>query len=104
MVSVHAYYDGHGYVTEGNVAVKPNQRVIITFLDETEPPSRNLKRFVGKVSNAESDLVAQTVEKSDMSFFDGLNGSWNDGISPEDEAAAIRAARTQGTPRVLEDF
>ena len=34
MISVNGYYDGHNYITEGNVAVRPNQRVIITFLDE----------------------------------------------------------------------
>ena len=43
-------------------------------------------------------------KKTEMSFFDGLNNSWNDGISPEAEAAAIRSARTQGVTRVLEDF
>lgn len=34
MLSVNGYYDGHNYITEGNVAVKPNQKVIITFLDD----------------------------------------------------------------------
>ena len=34
MISVNGYYDGHNYIIEGNVAVRPNQRVIITFLDE----------------------------------------------------------------------
>ena len=37
MTSVRGYYDGNGYVTEGNVAVKPNQRVIITILDDYVP-------------------------------------------------------------------
>ena len=33
MTSVKAYYDGKNYITESNVVVKPNQRVIITILD-----------------------------------------------------------------------
>ena len=37
MTSINAYYDGHGYVTEGNVVAKQNQRVIITFLDDFVP-------------------------------------------------------------------
>ena len=37
MTSVCGYYDGNGYVMEGNVAVKPNQRVIITILDDYVP-------------------------------------------------------------------
>ena len=27
MLSVNGYYDGNGYVTEGNIAVKTNQKV-----------------------------------------------------------------------------
>ena len=37
MVSIHAYYDGHGYVTDEAVTLKPNQRVIITILDDFRP-------------------------------------------------------------------
>ena len=62
MLAVNGYYDGTGYVTEGNVAVKPNQRVIITYLDEFEKPKRNLKKYVGKISREDSDLISKTVE------------------------------------------
>lgn len=62
MLSVNGYYDGTGYVTEGNVAVRPNQRVIITYLDEFEKPKRNLKKYVGKISREDSDLIAKSVE------------------------------------------
>ncbi len=34
MLAVNGYFDGQKYVTEHNVAVKPNQRVSITLLDE----------------------------------------------------------------------
>ncbi|MBR1713414.1 MAG: hypothetical protein IJ717_00520 [Treponema sp.] len=50
MLAVNGYYDGTGYVTEDNVTVKPNQRVIITYLDEFEKPKRKLKKYVGKIS------------------------------------------------------
>lgn len=61
MLAVKGYFDGQNYITEGNVAVKPNQRFIITFLDEFESPKRNLKRFVGKISKSDSDLIAKAV-------------------------------------------
>ena len=62
MLAVNGYYDGTGYVTEGNVAVKPNQRVIITYLDEFEKPKRNLKKYVGKITKEDSDLITKSVE------------------------------------------
>ena len=47
-----------------NVAVKKDQRVIITFLDEFNTPKRNLKKFVGKVSKSDSELVEKAVTES----------------------------------------
>ena len=64
MLAVKAYYDGQNYITDDSVTVKPNQRVIITFLDEFEPPKRNLKKYVGKISKSDSDLVAKAVSES----------------------------------------
>lgn len=32
--SVMAHYDGSNYITDGNLAIKKNQRVIITVLDD----------------------------------------------------------------------
>ena len=61
MLAVSGYFDGKNYITEGNVAVKPNQRVIITYLDEFEPPKRDLKKYVGRISKDESDLISQAV-------------------------------------------
>ncbi len=61
MTAVKAYFDGKNYITQGNVAVKPNQRVIITFLDEFEPVKRNLKKYVGTISKEDSDIISQTV-------------------------------------------
>ncbi len=61
MVAVKAYYDGQNYIMERNVTVKTNQKVIITLLDEFEAPKRNLKKYVGKVSKTDSDLIEQAV-------------------------------------------
>ena len=43
MTSFHDYYDGHNYVTQGNVAVKENQKVIITLLDDYQPQRKKKK-------------------------------------------------------------
>ena len=42
--------------------------------------------------------------KKNLSFFDGLNNSWCDNISPEEETDSIRKARISGKTRILEDF
>ncbi len=61
MIAVNGYFDGRNYITEGNVAVKPNQKVIITYLDEFETPKRNLRKYVGRISESDSDAIAQAV-------------------------------------------
>lgn len=64
MLAVNGYYDGHNYIIEDNVAVKTNQRVIITFLDEEfKPKKRNLKKYVGKISESDSNLVLEAVKE-----------------------------------------
>lgn len=40
MVSVQAYYNGSNYITEEEVLVKPNQKVIITLLDDFVPKNK----------------------------------------------------------------
>ena len=54
MISVRAYFDGNNYVTEGSVAVKPNQKVIITYLDDETPhrPHRSLDEIRQYMSNS----------------------------------------------------
>lgn len=47
MVSVSAYYDGSAYIVQEDVAVKPNQKVIITLLDEFMP--RRKKRSLEEI-------------------------------------------------------
>ena len=67
MLTVSGYYDGNKYVIEGNVAVKPNQRVLITFLDEdfyasSEHNEANqklaeMKKFFGSLSHVEAEDI-----------------------------------------------
>ena len=67
MLTVSGYYDGNKYITEGNVAVKPNQRVLITFLDESfyENSEQNeanqklaeMKKFFGSLSHEEAEDI-----------------------------------------------
>ena len=52
MHSVHGYYNGSAYVALEPVEVKPNQKVIITILDEDKPQREKitlekLRSFVG---------------------------------------------------------
>lgn len=63
MTSVKAYYDGKNYITESNVVVKPNQRVIITILDDFEPIKRDLKKYVGAVSKEDSDIISKVIQE-----------------------------------------
>ncbi len=51
-----------------------------------------------------SILEEEESSKTGMSFFDGLNNSWCDNISPEEETSSIRSSRTQGKTRLLEEF
>ena len=60
MTSIHAYYDGQGYVTQGAVAIKPNQRVIITLLDDYVPTrnKRSLSEIKGYMRGGSKSVPA----------------------------------------------
>lgn len=47
MLSVSAYYNGNNYITEQAVAVRQNQKVIITYLDEVAP--RSAKKSLAEI-------------------------------------------------------
>lgn len=63
MVAVKGYFNGQNYVVEDNVDVKENQCVIITLLDEFKEKKRDLKKYVGKISKEDSDLISQAVSE-----------------------------------------
>ena len=63
VTSIHAYYDGQSYVTQGSVVVKPNQKVIITLLDDFVPIRRKrslseIKRYMDSSSKSVPDGVS----------------------------------------------
>ena len=62
MLAVNGYYDGKVCVPLAKVAIQPQQKVIITVLDEVMPTKRNLKKYVGKISKEDSELIAKAVE------------------------------------------
>ncbi|MBQ3826324.1 MAG: hypothetical protein II811_09350 [Spirochaetaceae bacterium] len=63
MLAVNGYYDGKVCVPLAKVAIQPQQKVIITVLDEVMPTKRNLKKYVGKISKEDSELIAKAVEE-----------------------------------------
>ena len=63
MGAVKGSFDGQNYVTEDAVQAKTNQCVIITFLDEFVQPKRNLKRFVGAITQSDSELIEKAVSE-----------------------------------------
>ena len=63
MLAVNGYYDGKVCVPLAKVAIQPQQKVIITVLDEVMPKKRNLKKYVGKISKEDSALIAKAVEE-----------------------------------------
>jgi hypothetical protein len=79
MLAVKGYYDGYNYITEGNVAVKPNQHVIITFLeDDIEDNKKTLPKIQHKLENQDERIHA----------IDGIFG-----ILSHEEAEKIRNNR-----------
>ena len=67
------------------------------------PLSKEVK--LGIISRLSASLTEKSVRKrTDMSFFDGLNNSWDDGTPAEEEISRIHEARTSGITRHLVDF
>lgn len=54
-----------------------------------------LKVSLGRKSEAKA---------ADMSFFDGISGAWNDGVSVEDAVNDIRASRQFDVTRKIADL
>lgn len=63
MIAINGYFDGSVCVPLTKEAIKPRQKVIITVLDEFMPPKRNLKKYVGKISPDDSDLIEKAINE-----------------------------------------
>ena len=61
MTAVKAYYDGKNFIPQGTFSAKPNQNVIITFLDENEAPKRSLKKYIGKIKAEDCEKIFDAV-------------------------------------------
>ena len=67
MVAVNGYFDGQNYIAKEQVAVRPNQRVIITLLDDdfTETKSQDdareklgvMKKFFGSLTHEDDEAL-----------------------------------------------
>ena len=66
-------------------------------------PLETLKK---QVTEYAKNLIAKArpAVQDDISIFDSISGAWDDGISAEEETKKIRAARTSGLTRHIEDF
>ncbi len=67
------------------------------------PLENNIKiSIINKLSA--SILEKENSAKTNMSFFDELNNSWCDNVSPEEECDSIRNSRVSDKTRILEEF
>ena len=70
------------------------------------PNGYSLETLKKQVTEYVKSLInkAHSTPIDDMSVFDNISGAWNDGTSVEEETRKIRAARTSGFTRHLEDL
>lgn len=59
-------------------------------------------RRTGREMQTAEEFLAESGQ--DMSFFDGITGAWDDGLSPEETTRQIRAGRPDGMTRHMETF
>ncbi len=80
----------------------------------TEEDLKQAERFARMISPCQKEVKLALINKLsadllkgeekddvDMSIFDGLSNSWDDGLSVEEETEKIRAARVQGVSRMI---
>ena len=56
------------------------------------------------INRLSASMLTKKKKKKNRDFFDGLNNSWCDGVSADDEIAMLREARTFYNTRVIEEF
>ncbi|MCL2352910.1 MAG: hypothetical protein FWC55_10300 [Firmicutes bacterium] len=71
MQAVSGYYNGEKYVTQEKLHIKPNQRVIITILDEFINPeeehekAKPLREFFGKLDDESYREIMEALVEGD---------------------------------------
>ena len=64
MLAVHGYYDGHSIQTLEEVKAKPNQRVIITFMDDDFESAPSHKKSLRGILSEYADPALVEKENS----------------------------------------
>ncbi len=69
MLALKGYFNGKEFVPLGKVDVKPNQKVIITVLDEylsiEEIPEKSYKKYVGKLSSESFHEIIKALKETE---------------------------------------
>ena len=69
MLSLRGYFNGKEFVPIDKVDIKPNQKVIITILDEyfkiEAKPDKSYKKYVGKLSLESFNEISDALKETD---------------------------------------
>lgn len=73
MLALKGYFNGKEFISLDNVSIKPNQKVIITVLDEyfnsEEKPEKAYKKFVGKLSSESFHEIKEALKETEKVDF-----------------------------------
>ncbi|MCX7749335.1 MAG: hypothetical protein N2645_20950 [Clostridia bacterium] len=69
MLALKGYFNGKEFVPLEKADVKPNQKIIITILDEyiktDEKPEKPYKKFIGKLSRESFDEISEALRETE---------------------------------------
>jgi len=68
MLALKGYYNGKEFVPLDKVDIKPNQRVIITVLDEyinEDKTEKSYKKYVGKLSSESYNEIKEALKETE---------------------------------------
>lgn len=68
MLALKGYYDGKEFVPLEKVNLKPNQKVIITVLDEyinLESDNKPFKKYIGKLNTESYNEISEALKETE---------------------------------------
>ncbi|MBA1335771.1 MAG: hypothetical protein HPY66_1398 [Firmicutes bacterium] len=69
MLALKGYFNGKEFIPLEKVNIKPNQKVIITILDEyispNEKPEKPYKKYIGKLSAESFDEINEALKETE---------------------------------------
>lgn len=69
MLALKGYFNGKEFVPLDKVDIKPNQRVIITVLDEyfyiEDKAEKSYKKYVGKLSSESFNEISEALKETE---------------------------------------